>query len=120
MINFLTNYWSCYIIAIILGVGAGIYVYYFNKKSKLEKISKLKQWLKYAVIEAENKYGSKTGEVKLRFVYDLFMNRFPTLAKILSFEMFSYYVDEALAAMEKMIDSIDEKKESESNGSDNS
>lgn len=42
---------------------------------------------------------------KLRQVYDLFVTRFPWLAKMISFDMFSGLVDEALEEMRSMLDS---------------
>lgn len=39
-----------------------------------------------------------------RQVYDLFVQRFPWLAKAVSFELFSSLVDEALEEMREMLD----------------
>ena len=47
--------------------------------------------------------GGGTGAVKLRYVYDLFIARFPAVARVVSFETFSTWVDEALDIMEDMI-----------------
>ena len=62
-----------------------------------------KNWLVWAVAEAESVLGSKTGQLKLRYVYDLAVIRFPVMAKILPFSLFSKLVDSALAIMEDMI-----------------
>ena len=62
-----------------------------------------KNWLVWAVAEAEAVLGSKTGQLKLRYVYDLAVVRFPIMSKILPFGMFSKLVDAALAIMEDMI-----------------
>jgi len=67
------------------------------------QIAKIKEWLLYAVIMAEAELGSGTGQVKLRFVYDMFVERFPTAAKIISFEIFAKWVDEALDRMRDML-----------------
>ncbi len=62
-----------------------------------------KNWLVWAVAEAEAVLGSKTGQLKLRYVYDLAVLRFPIMSKILPFSLFSKLVDSALAIMEDMI-----------------
>jgi hypothetical protein len=107
------NYIYCVIIGIIVGAGAGIGLYNFIKFPKNKKIAKIKQWLLYAVAKAEDTFGSKTGEVKLSFVYDLFLQRFPTLAKFISFENFKIYVDEALAEVESLLKKKEDSEEEE-------
>ena len=62
-----------------------------------------KNWLVWAVAEAEAVLGSKTGQLKLRYVYDLAVIRFPIMSKILPFAVFSKLVDAALAVMNDMI-----------------
>ena len=46
-----------------------------------------------------------TGQIKLRYVYDMFVARFAWLARVISFEAFSMMVDEALERMKKMLES---------------
>ena len=48
---------------------------------------------------------SGTGQIKLRYVYDMFVARFAWLARVISFEAFSMMVDEALERMKKMLES---------------
>lgn len=69
-----------------------------------EQLAKVKEWLLYAVIKAEKELGGGTGQVKLRYVYDMFVIRFPALSKLISFEMFSQMVDEALERMRKLLE----------------
>ena len=64
---------------------------------------KVKEWLLYAVIEAEKELGSGTGPVKLRSVYDMFITKFPKLSVFISFNTFSEWVDVALDYMEKLL-----------------
>lgn len=61
-----------------------------------QKINDIKEWLKFAVTEAEKKLKSGTGQLKLRLVYDMFIAKFPEVQKFISFEKFSTWVDEAL------------------------
>lgn len=79
----------------------------FAKKPTSEKIKDVKEWLKWAVTEAERALGSKTGQLKLRLVYDMFCERFPEVAKYVSFETFSGWVNEALEWMKKQMESND-------------
>ena len=62
-----------------------------------------KNWLVYAVAEAEKVPGSKTGQLKLRLVYDMAVARFPIMAKMLPFNLFGKLVDAALDVMKDMI-----------------
>lgn len=68
----------------------------FAQLSRERQIEKVKEWLKWAVALAEQTYGSKTGQLKLAYVYNLFIERFPWLSKVFSFEQFSKLVDDAL------------------------
>lgn len=47
--------------------------------------------------------GQRHRTVKLRYVYDLFLQRFPAIAKRISFATFSYWVDKALIDMREML-----------------
>lgn len=67
------------------------------------KITNVKQWLKYAVVEAEKFLGGKTGQLKLRYVYDLAVRQFPWIVTFITFEVFSGWVDEALEWMKDQI-----------------
>ena len=69
----------------------------------IKQPKKVKEWLLYAVIEAENELGSGTGPVKLRSVYDMFITKFPKLSVFISFNTFSEWVDVALDYMEKLL-----------------
>ena len=46
---------------------------------------------------------SGTGQLKLRYVYDMAVLRFPIVAKIIPFKLFSGMVDAALKVMNDMI-----------------
>lgn len=62
-----------------------------------------KNWLVWAVSEAEKMLGSGTGQLKLRLVYDMAVARFPIMAKMLPFNLFGKLVDAALNVMNDMI-----------------
>lgn len=90
----LIDNWNLVLIAVLAIVG--VIEYFFNK-------ARAKEWLLGAVTEAEKELGSKTGKLKLRFVYDLFITKFPIFSKIISFQGFSDLVDEVLVEMRKII-----------------
>ena len=69
----------------------------------IKQPKKVKEWLLYAVIEAERSLGSGTGPVKLRAVYDMFITKFPKLSIFVSFNTFSTWVDAALLYMDKLL-----------------
>lgn len=94
--------WIIFAVFVCL-IAAGVTIYTFIKTPRDEQIEKLKEWLLWAVVEAEKELGSKTGEIKLRRVYDLFVTTFPWLARIIKFETFHGFVKEALEKMEQLI-----------------
>lgn len=63
-----------------------------------------KQWLVYACTEAEKALGSGTGQLKLKYAYDLAIKTFPIIAKFIPFNFFSKMVDKALVIMKNMIE----------------
>ena len=65
---------------------------------------KVKEWLLWAVIQAETTLGGGTGQVKLRAVYDLFVERYKFISFLVSFETFSKWVDVALDEMRVMLE----------------
>lgn len=94
--NFIFENWLPILYVIILLAFAIFFVYKFVKSPREAQIKTVKEWLKYAVTLAEAELGSGTGQLKLRMVYDMFITKFPKVAKIIAFEVFSNYVDEAL------------------------
>ena len=80
----------CVVLAVVLVFG-GLYIMGFR------------DWLVWAVIEAEHMLGSKTGQMKLRYVYDLAIKHFPVIAKLLPFSVFAILVEKALEVMNSMI-----------------
>jgi hypothetical protein len=86
------------------GVAIGVSVMYdFSKMPTQKQVETIKEWLLYACIQAEKELGSGTGQLKLRYVWDLFIARFPYLTKVVSFELFSSWVDTALIEMRMLL-----------------
>lgn len=96
MIEFLMNYWQHILIGILLIVGVIVFI--------INETKNIKEWLLYAVIEAEKQLGSKTGKIKLRQVYDDFIRCFPIISKIMPFTAFSRLVDLALVEMKDILE----------------
>lgn len=86
MINWLAQNWQ-YILFFALVILICIYGVMTGK---------VKEWLKWAVAEAEYYLGSGTGQLKLRHVYDMFVDTYPVFSKIVPFDIFSKWVDLAL------------------------
>lgn len=91
------------IISLLAVAVLGVFIYEFIQLGKERQIEVIKEWLLLAVIQAEKELGGGTGQVKLRFVYDMFIKRFKFFSKIITFEQFSLLVDEALDKMREML-----------------
>ena len=105
MINFLAQNWYLLIIAVAVIAVAAYFVTVFIKMPRSEQLSKIQEWMLWAVAQAEKALGSGTGQLKLRYVYDMFVARFPATAKLISFEAFSLLVDNALQKFNNMLSS---------------
>lgn len=97
--------WFLVVIVIAAAAVGGYSFFAFVNRPTDEQLSKVKEWLLVAVVEAEKELGSGTGQVKLRYVYDMFIIRFPYLAKVVTFDAFSLMVDEVLDKFKEMLDS---------------
>lgn len=62
-----------------------------------------RNWLVYAVTDAEMALGSKTGQLKLQWAYDLAVSKYPILAKIMPYTVFDWFVGSALKVMREMM-----------------
>lgn len=100
----LTEYWYIIAALIVLLTVGGFYMYGFIKQPSEVQLRKVKAWLLLAVTQAEAELGGGTGQLKLRYVYDLFVERFSWLARIVSFDLFSELVDQALDEMKGMLE----------------
>ena len=91
------------LVILAIGVVLGYYAKLFLNKPNEQKLNDVKEWLVYAVGEAERILGAGTGQLKLRMVYDMFLVKFPEIAKIITFNMFSSLVDKALEEFKKIL-----------------
>lgn len=103
VINFITEYWFEFICTVVL-INFVVYMFKdFFSLSREQQSKQIKAWLLGAVTLAEKEFGNGTGKIKLSVVYDSFVEKFPWIAKVLSFDTFSGYVDEALDEMRKLL-----------------
>ena len=101
--SFIVENWQALVgIGAVIAVAA-ILIYNFFKQPKSKQLQKVQEWLLWAVIQAERTLGSGTGILKLRFVYDMFLGRFPAIARFITFEKFSELVDKALDKMREIL-----------------
>ena len=98
------------VICCVIGV-IGFGIYQFIKLEKDKQLEIVKEWLLLAVVEAEKKLGGGTGQIKLRYVYDMFIEKFKFLALMITFEQFSVMVDMALDKMRLMLSSNEKLKD---------
>ena len=89
---------------VIIFAMIAVSAYSFGKLDRETKIANIKQWLKLAVVEAEKALGGGTGQLKLRYVYDLAVKQFPWIVTLVTFEIFSGWVDEALDWMKSQLE----------------
>ena len=93
--------WATIIPIIVICIVALLTIIYLITNQKKRII----EWLKYAGSMAEKELGKNTGQLKLRLVYDWFVEKFPIVATVLPFKVFSAWVDVALNTMNGWIDS---------------
>lgn len=101
--EFLIENWYIILAAMALGALAVVAVVRFFRLPREKQMENVRQWLLGAVTAAEKELGGGTGKLKLRQVYDLFVTRFPWLARIVPFDLFSSMVDDALEDMREML-----------------
>lgn len=101
--EFIMANWWLVIVVIALAIFTVYSIFTFAKMPTNAQLASVKEWLLYAVAQAEKELGSGTGQLKLRYVYDMFILRFSAVAKVISFEAFSKLVDEALYIFRNML-----------------
>ena len=94
--EWLIDNWFILVGVLAIVVFVVVYCWKFTGMPTDEQIRCVKEWLKYAVAMTEKELQSGTGQLKLRLVYQRFIETFPAIAKVVSFEVFSEWVDDAL------------------------
>ena len=110
ILKFINDNWFLILAAISIVSVVSVKIYKWFKKPTSEQIRQVQEWLLYAVAKAEEILGSGTGELKLRYVYDMFLVKFPVIAIFISFDDFSIMVEKALQKFEELIQTNDKIK----------
>ncbi len=92
MMNYIVENW--YIVVGLLALCVALFYV---------RLTDVQEWLLGVVTEAEKQMGSGTGQLKLRQVYDKFLEKFPLLSVLVPFKMFAEMVDKALERMRLML-----------------
>jgi hypothetical protein len=100
--EWLMNNWYLVIAFVVVGIVIGISIKKWFDQPTDAQVASIKQWLLFAVTEAEKALGGKTGQLKLHMVYDMAIAKFSWLS-IIPFETFGEWVDEALVDMQDML-----------------
>lgn len=101
-LNWIVNNWY---VLVVIGIAiVMVYVAITDKARVLE-------WLKYSVTMAEQELGGGTGQIKLRQVYDMFIEKFPVFSKLIPFSLFSKWVDIALEFLKEQLEKNQKIKE---------
>ena len=94
--EWLIDNWSL-LVVLVCAIGAGVMgCKKFIQSGKTNQIKKVKEWLLYACVVAEQEFGSGKGSLKLRYVYDKFVEKFGFIKYVVTFEEFSILVDDVL------------------------
>lgn len=99
------------IFVLIIAILIIVFLIWFLKLGKAQQIKIISEWLILAVIKAEKELGGGTGQVKLRYVYDLFIDKFKFVSMFITFQSFSLLVDGALIVMKEMVSNNNQIKE---------
>ena len=110
ILKFINDNWFLILAAIGIVSVVSVKIYKWFKKPTSEQMRQVQEWLLYAVAKAEAMLGSGTGELKLRYVYDMFLVKFPVIAIFISFDDFSIMVEKALQKFEELIQTNDKIK----------
>lgn len=102
--RWLAENWFMVVLAISAFTMAGVYVGRFIAQPTGKQLEIVRNWLLFAVTEAEKQFGSGTGALKLRAVYGEFCKVFPSLVDVIPFSFFSTIVDEVLIEMRELLE----------------
>ena len=103
VLSFIATYWYLIVAAIAIISVISIKVYVFLKTPGKEQLNKIQEWLVWAVAQAEKELGSGTGQMKIKYVYNLFITKFPSIAIFVPYSLFSSMVEKALDEFKDLV-----------------
>lgn len=110
ILNIISGYLPYAVVLLVLAGGAA--AAFLNQRRSV------KEWLLLAVTEAEKALGSGTGQLKLRLVYQAFIQNFGFFARLVRFETFALWVNESLVEMRKYLEGAVKSDEAETEDED--
>lgn len=96
MIKTFLTYSILAVLIIILITLIGYVIFKLKLLPAKERNALIRSWLLEACLDAEKNLGSKRGQEKLNYVYDLFSVQFPLLRKCITRKQFNALVDKTL------------------------
>ena len=84
--KYIVENWFAIVGLIAVLTAGGYAVYVFVKMPSDKQLNKVREWLLYAVTKAEKELGGGTGQIKLRYVYDMFVARFTWLGGLILYD----------------------------------
>ena len=105
IMDWLIENWFLIVALITCGtVGISLVFRFLGMPTEKQK-AKVREWLIWACIEAERALRSGTGQLKLREVWNMFcaVPAFTWVARIITFELFSEWVSDALVEVKQML-----------------
>lgn len=109
--EWIVNNWMMIVVGIAVIASIIVAVKRFISSDLDTQLNNVREWLLWAVTEAEKALGEGTGKLKLRYVYDSFLATFPWLSKVVSFKMFESMTNEAVERMKELFNSNYKAKE---------
>ena len=100
--KWLIENWYLVVAGVVCCVGVVYGCRVFMNKPTNEQVANIKEWLRWAVMEAERELQGGTVQAKVRKVYDMAIAKFPWLSFI-AFDKFSIWVDDALVWMKEQL-----------------
>ena len=95
--------WELVVLAIALAGALALLVKRFLQMPSQKREKIILEFLVEAVHLAEEKFGSKTGRVKLAYVYQKFVEKHKVLGILIPKKVFDELVDKALKEVEKTL-----------------
>lgn len=102
--TFILANWELIAFVVMAIVFVAMKVYQFVRTPSEKRQALIKEWLVEAVGIAEEEFGTKTGELKYAFVYEMFTKKYKWFGRFISKSLFSKLVDEALEIAESVLD----------------
>jgi hypothetical protein len=105
IMDWLIENWFLIVALIACGTVGISFIFRFLGMPTEKQRAKVKEWLVWACIEAERSLKSGTGQLKLREVWNMFcaVPTFTWVARIITFELFSEWVSDALVEVKMML-----------------